>query len=67
MFEKVEKDCAYCRQGHMLMNEEHVICDVYGLIQRQFKCRHFIYDPLKRVPTCVSMQTDFSAEDFSIE
>ena len=67
MFNKIDKDCTYCKYGHIMMNEEHVACKVMGLTDRRFKCRHFVYDPLKRIPTPVSVPTDFSAEDFAIE
>lgn len=67
MFKKVEKDCAYCKFGHMMLNEEHIACKIYGLTQRRFKCSHFVYNPLKRIPFTVPAIQKFEAKDFSIE
>ena len=45
----IEKHCAYCKSGSVI-NEGQVICSRRGVVDSADHCRHFCYDPLKRVP-----------------
>ena len=45
----IEKHCAYCKSGSVI-NEGQVICSHRGVVDSADHCRHFCYDPLKRVP-----------------
>ena len=45
----IEKHCAYCKSGAVI-NEGQVICSRRGVVDSADHCRHFCYDPLKRVP-----------------
>ena len=44
----IEKHCAYCKSGSVI-NEGQVICSRRGVVDSADHCRHFCYDPLKRV------------------
>ena len=47
----IEKHCAYCR----------------GIVDSADHCRHFCYDPLKRVPPRPAALNDkYTSEDFSL-
>ncbi len=63
----IEPRCAYCQRGAELAHDE-VICAKRGIVPDSYHCRHFIYDPLKRIPVSANAP-DFSAlkeEDFTL-
>ncbi len=45
-----EKYCSLCRFSSEITGREEMLCRKKGIVQREFSCRSFIYDPLKRVP-----------------
>jgi len=45
----IEPMCAYCSYGKMLNNIE-LSCKFKGVTRSSDSCRHFKYEPLKRVP-----------------
>ncbi len=47
---ELEKVCAYCEHATTLAGGEHVLCDRKGVVSDGYKCRKFVYDPIKRVP-----------------
>ncbi len=46
----IEKICFYCEHSSPLRGDEQVLCSRKGVVNSEFKCRKFIYDPLKRAP-----------------
>ena len=42
-----EKACAYCENGSELINNENVLCKYKGPVSGGYKCRRFVFDPLK--------------------
>lgn len=42
-----EKACAYCENGKLLIDSESAICKYKGVVSQGYKCRRFIFDPLK--------------------
>lgn len=46
---KIERSCTYCANGGKV-DEDTVICRKKGFVQACSGCRHFKYDPLKRIP-----------------
>lgn len=62
----IEKHCAYCSSGSVI-GDGQVICSRRGVVDPADHCRHFQYDPLKRVPPRPATLRDrHSAEDFSL-
>ena len=43
------------------------LCERRGIVSPDFHCRHYEYDPLKRIPKAPPQLQEFSAEDFSLE
>lgn len=67
MFRKnIQPDCAYCRRGYLMNNQEHCVCKKYGLVLRRSKCRAFQYDPLLRQPS-VKPELPFDELEFPDE
>ena len=62
----IEKHCAYCKSGSVI-NEGQVICSRRGVVGSADHCRHFCYDPLKRVPPRpATLRDQYTSEDFSL-
>ena len=63
----IEKRCAYCTCGSVISDTE-AVCSRKGVVDAAHHCRHFKYDPLKRVPPrpAVLDESKLSAEDFSL-
>lgn len=64
---RIDPQCTYCQRGAP-MNDEQVLCPRKGVVSREDSCRHFRYDPLKRIPLRPA-PPDFSRlkdEDFSL-
>ncbi|MBE6708012.1 MAG: hypothetical protein E7578_02060 [Ruminococcaceae bacterium] len=46
----VDKACIYCENAIPLHDRDFMLCQRKGVVGSGFLCRHFSYDPLKRVP-----------------
>ncbi len=53
-----EKICLYCEHAAPAYESDHMCCDLKGIVSSGFKCRKFIYDPLKRIPRVPKKQDD---------
>jgi len=63
----IEPRCVYCGRGAPL-EKDQILCPKKGVVLSGFACRHFHYDPFKRVPP-PPVQPDFSMlkeEDFRL-
>ncbi len=63
----IEPRCCYCERSVKLDNGDY-ICTKKGIVSEGDRCRHFVYDPLKRQPPAPALP-DFSRvseEDFSL-
>ena len=45
----IEPRCAYCAHGKPL-GADQIVCSRRGVVDSADSCRHFRYDPLRRVP-----------------
>lgn len=62
------KVCRLCEYAVAIEGDEiHMLCHKKGVVDKDGGCRKFLYDPLKRIPHRITLNTDFTAEDFSIE
>ena len=62
----ISPKCIYCENGQVTDNGTLVLCPKKGVMQPDSACRKFRYDPLKRTPQTVKLQSGFTAEDFSL-
>ena len=61
----IEPNCEYCI--HSSTEEENTFfCKKWKHAQRPKKCKHFSYDPLKRVPRQLPPLPQVDPEDFTI-
>lgn len=58
--------CKHCRYGRKTMGGEKVLCTRKGIVELDFSCRKYQYDPLKRVPRRRPSLPAFTQEDFKL-
>lgn len=58
--------CLYCEKATVINDDEHVLCSFHGIVNKEFKCKKFAYDPLKRVPKPMPPMPKLSEEDILI-
>jgi len=47
---RITPACQYCREGYPTGKSGEFLCARKGTVAPGFRCRHFYYDPLSRVP-----------------
>ncbi|MCL2747923.1 MAG: hypothetical protein FWE59_04630 [Oscillospiraceae bacterium] len=63
----IDPRCAYCEHGVPLPRHNEVGCAQHGVVDPSYHCRHFRYDPIKRVPPKpVKLRRDYDDADFQI-
>lgn len=64
---KIPRSCTYCIHGTTL-NDEQVLCVKKGVVCSQNSCRHFSYEPCKRIPPRPKSTDfrEFDKEDFTL-
>lgn len=62
----IEPKCEYCKNGSLAADGQHVLCTKTGILDLDFSCRKFVYDPLKRTPRHPNSTLEFSPEDFEL-
>lgn len=62
-----EPRCEYCLIGKLSADGDKVLCPKKGVMDRDFSCKKFRYDPLKRVPEAKKpFMPEFSPDDFTL-
>lgn len=63
---QVEPYCRYCSLASQL-EQGQMLCRKYGVVQSNYACKRFRYDPLKRLPPKPAiLRGAFSDDDFYI-
>lgn len=64
---KIEKMCAYCVHSGK-MSDEKCLCIKKGVVEPDYHCRKFKYDPLKRIPVRQKPKdfSEYDETDFSL-
>lgn len=63
---KYAKQCANCFFGRMPKDKNTVLCEKNGVVDPQSKCRHYKYDPLRRVPDKIVINSNYTEDDFKL-
>ncbi len=48
--ENEERVCVFCARASEIADRDEMLCKKRGVVAKDFVCRSFVYDPLKRVP-----------------
>lgn len=62
----IEPACVYCRNGMITQNGDMIMCPKKGMVEKNYHCRKFHYDPLKRVPHNAAVLPEFTQEEFEL-
>ena len=60
------KSCEFCENATVISDEDNILCGKYGIVKKEFCCKKYTYDPLKRVPKPLPPMPKLSEEDFII-
>lgn len=63
---KAHRACRHCANGRQAEGGERVLCIHKGIVEPDFSCRKYRYDPLKRVPKRRPALPTFSADEFKL-
>lgn len=56
--DNIEVFCKYCEKATPLATDGKLVCAKKGVVSADYKCRRFVYDPLKRAPKILSLKAD---------
>lgn len=62
----IDPKCAYCKFGTLSSDGAHVLCEKKGILDTDYSCKKYCYDPLKREPKKTSLNLDFQQSDFEL-
>lgn len=63
---KMPPACEYCERGRLSADRKMILCVKKGIVAPYYKCKSFVYSPLKRVPKRMQKLPGFTAEDFKL-
>ena len=67
LFDKnIEPMCRYCDNSTMLDDSRFLICTNRGVVETDYSCKKFKYNPLKRAPKPEHKLQQFNKEDFEL-
>lgn len=55
--------CQFCEHAALINDECNVLCEYKGIVNREYKCKKYVYDPLKRVPRTLPPIPKLSEDD----
>ncbi|MBC8545496.1 hypothetical protein H8711_00910 [Clostridiaceae bacterium NSJ-31] len=64
--DQIEPACAYCRHGDLSKDGKMILCPKKGIVPGYYKCRMFVYSPLKRIPKKPSRIPSYDQSDFEL-
>lgn len=62
----ISPKCEYCEFARRSPDGETVLCPKKGIVARDFFCRKYKYDIMKRIPRKVPKLPEFSKDDFEL-
>ena len=63
---KLPRSCSYCVYGKKSLIGNEILCKKHGVTELRDSCRHYKYDPLKRIPERIKIADNYTPEDFSL-
>ncbi len=66
VFNKLPRSCKYCIHGKNSPLGNEVLCIKHGVTAVNDHCRHYKYDPLRRVPEKIKIADNYSPDDFKL-
>ena len=63
----IEKKCCYCESASSIRDTDGFICKNKGVVGYNFKCKKFVFDPIKLSPSLPAKTLQFTPDDFKLE
>lgn len=60
------KACRYCYLGKKSNSGNKILCEKKGIVDADFSCRRYKYDPLKRVPRKMPELPKYNSDEFKL-
>ena len=60
---EIIKACAFCEYAKCVYDDYTMLCTKKGIVDSEYCCRKFIYDPLKRSPAPQPQMPRLSKDD----
>lgn len=61
--DNLPKECKYCENATVISDDDYILCSRHGIVSKQYHCKKYAYDPLKRVPKQMPPMPRLSEED----
>jgi len=62
----ITPSCKYCEFTMQYFDNDKILCEKRGVVLAGYKCRSFLYDPLKRVPKSPRVIEKIKEEEFAL-
>lgn len=63
----IVSSCSYCAHGRLAPDKESILCMKKGVVDTDYSCGKFKYDPLKRKPMRPRAIEKYDESDFSLD
>ena len=63
---KISPACKYCIHSTPLSFTDDMVCKYKGVTESNSSCRKYKYDPLKRQPSTLVLEKNYSKSDFEL-
>lgn len=63
----ITPSCETCRNARRSFDGKVMLCPRHGAMPLYERCRKYVYDPLKRIPSRRPKQMEHTAEEFSLD
>lgn len=62
----IAPSCTYCKYGTVSGFDKKILCVKNGIFDEALNCKHFVYDPTKRIPKAPLNNFSFDDELFRL-
>jgi len=62
----IEEKCCYCENALPIRETIGYICKKRGIVSYNFRCKKFVFDPIKLSPMLPAKPREYSPEDFQV-
>ncbi len=63
----IAPSCQYCLHGRASESDLGILCVKCGIVEDDFSCGKYKYDPLKRVPNVLPKLPKFENDEFDLD
>ena len=64
--ENISPACGYCAQGKNTADGAMVLCSRTGIVSPYYRCRKFVYSPIRRKPRALPKLPEVDSSNFRL-